>query len=461
MNFQLRGRKFFIVVVLLSSFVILSLKIISSSLDKEGTLKHYFHRFIWLGDYDPSDTKKSIARTENFSASNLQKMIEWESVLSLRNHSWKNSTRTSTGAGVGCKLSSRRIKSWTRGIVTKVTPEIHANCSLLFKGDYIEETRVRLAYQTWSPEKHALKFAKLVKAHTCMDFKDELEDNFYTTKEEAEFPLAFAMLIHNNPFQVYRLLRVIYRPHNIYCIHYDSRSSEYLKLLFKKLTACFDNIIISSVIIEVEWGHHSLMDAQMNCFRDLLRRHHKYPWRYMITLCGKEVPLRTNKEMVQLLWPLEGSSAVRSFAMPESELVRFQKKWTLRKARSKLIQTKEDAGPIPYNLTIFKSMIYFALTPEFVNYTLNDEVAIALARFLKYALVPEESFYSTLFMIQGKQKFKPTLWWMLFEAYRLPADVGDHIGYLDGLWVNKVGIVVREAPQGNWTDLETVTVRKR
>ena len=46
-------------------------------------------------------------------------------------------------------------------------------------------------------------------------------------------------------------------------------------------------------------------------------------------------------------------------------------------------------------------MIYFALSPEFVNYTLNDEVAIALSEFLKDALIPEESFYSTLFMIPG------------------------------------------------------------
>ena len=68
---------------------------------------------------------------------------------------------------------------------------------------------------------------------------------------------------------------------------------------------------------------------------------------------------------------------------------------------SKLVPTKEDAGPIPFNLKIYKSMIYFALTPEFVNYTLNDEVAVTLSRFLKDALVPEELFYSTLFMIPG------------------------------------------------------------
>ena len=53
-------------------------------------------------------------------------------------------------------------------------------------------------------------------------------------------------------------------------------------------------------------------------------------------------------------------------------------------------------------LTIYKSMVYFALTPEFVDYVLNDKIAIALTKFLKDAFIPEEFFYSTLFMIPGK-----------------------------------------------------------
>ena len=78
----------------------------------------------------------------------------------------------------------------------------------------------------------------------------------------------------------------------------------------------------------------------------------------------------------------------------------MKKKWAV-KSKIWIVPTKEDAGPIPYNLMIYKSMIYFALTPEFVNYTLNDEVAVTLSEFLKDALIPEETFYSTLFMIPG------------------------------------------------------------
>lgn len=104
----------------------------------------------------------------------------------------------------------------------------------------------------------------------------------------------------------------------------------------------------------------------------------------MITLCGKELPLRTNRELVQLLKELNGTSSVLAHATPKSNYDRFR------------------AGPIPYNLTVYKSLVYFALTPVFTEYVLYNKVAITLYKFLESADVPEEHYYSTLFMIPGK-----------------------------------------------------------
>ena len=300
----------------------------------------------------------------------------------------------------GCKLPPGGFKSWNSGVVTKLTPDIPTNCTLLFRRDELEVEKIQNASRVWPVEEHALKFTTWVKERNCTQYKDELFDNLYTTKDEVMFPLAFALVVHDNPFQVFRLMKVIYRPHNIYCIHYDRRSSQDMKLLFNNLATCFHNIIIASNITEVHWGHHSLMDAQMHCFRDLLRHHYEYPWRYVITLCGKELPLRTNKEIVQLLKPLKGTSAIRTFPVPRWEYKRFNMIWN--KTERYYVPTQIRSEPIPYNLTIYKSMVYFALTPEFVDYVLNDEIAIALSKFLKDAYIPEEHFYSTLFMIKGK-----------------------------------------------------------
>ena len=333
MNLQLRGKKFFLfVVALLLSSAIISFKIfvdttLDSSGNKEVTLKDEFVQFDCnLSNTDPTlihptSHQKSQKTLQHFSVGQLQKVnLEY-----AKAHIQTNSRSVELGAG--CKILPGGFKSWTRGTITKLTPTIHANCTLLFEGgDELEVAHVQLASYTWPAKDHALKFTKWVETHNCTDFKDELEGNLYTTKDEIEFPLAFAMLVHDSTFQVFRLLKVIYRPHNIYCIHYDNRSSEDMKLLFNKLAMCFDNIIIPDNFISVQWGHHSLMDAQMKCFRELLRNRDKYPWRYVITLCGKELPLRTNNEIVQLLKQLKGNSAVRAFPIPKWERERYQKK---------------------------------------------------------------------------------------------------------------------------------------
>ena len=211
--------------------------------------------------------------------------------------------------------------------MTKLIPDIHANCTLLFKGDELEVKRVQNASNLWPIKEHTLNFTKWVKERNCTHYKNELEDNVYTTKDEVQFPLAFALIVHNSPFQVFRLLKVIYRPHNIYCIHYDIRASMVMKQLFNNLATCFANIIIPSNVTEVHWGHHSLMEAQMNCFSDLMMNHHKYPWRYVITLCVKELPLRTNREIVHLLKSLIRTSAVRASPTPRWEHKRYERKW--------------------------------------------------------------------------------------------------------------------------------------
>ena len=345
-----------------------------------------------------SQHRSTLSSKFNHSKAHVETISFWTNFSRLKRTSTSISNKNSVA--YDCKLPPGGFKGWKSGVVTKLTPDIHTNCTLLFRRDELEVERVQNASRVWPVKEHARNFTLWVKERNCTHYKDVLFDNLYTTKDEVAFPLAFALIVHDNPFQVFRLMKVIYRPHNIYCIHYDRRSSQDMKLLFNNLAMCLNNIIIASNITEVHWGHHSLMDAQMHCFRDLLRHHHEYPWRYVITLCGKELPLRTNREIVQLLKPLKGTSAIRTLPAPLSEYKRFNMTWN--KTERYYVPTQMRAEPIPYNLTIYKSMIYFALTPEFVNYVLNDEVAIALSKFLKDAYIPEEHFYSTLFMIQGK-----------------------------------------------------------
>jgi hypothetical protein len=88
--------------------------------------------------------------------------------------------------------------------------------------------------------------------------------------ESETFPLAFVILVDNNVEQLERLLRLIYRPHNVYCIHVDAKSSSKFKAAIESILNCFDNVFIPTKTESVFWGWNTLLKAQLNCMTDLL-----------------------------------------------------------------------------------------------------------------------------------------------------------------------------------------------
>ena len=64
--------------------------------------------------------------------------------------------------------------------------------------------------------------------------------------EEAEFPIAYNILIHKDIEQMESLLKVIYRPQNTYCIHVDRKSPNYLHNSVHSLAKCPDNVFVAS-----------------------------------------------------------------------------------------------------------------------------------------------------------------------------------------------------------------------
>ena len=198
---------------------------------------------------------------------------------------------------------------------------------------------------------------------------------------------------------------MIYRPHNVYCIHYDQKSVESFKKVMRSLADCLPNVIIPYKIEDVVRGWHTVVDAQMNCMSDLYRLRDLYPWKYVMTLCGKEVPLKTNWEMVQTLMKLNGTSSVGTFFSTKMESDYFWKfKHVLAdgKAGRWAKVTNQSLGPVPYNLTVMKSLAYYSLSVSFVDFLLNDKRAIVFRKFMDQTHIPEEHFVATLFCMKGK-----------------------------------------------------------
>ena len=100
-------------------------------------------------------------------------------------------------------------------------------CAAYFKGN---KTAIEQAknYMSNNPRKPIPDRDFINFTQDCSVFKKERDyvvDWWHITKEESQFPLAYSILFHQNVEQVENLLRIIYRPHNYYCLHLDADAS--------------------------------------------------------------------------------------------------------------------------------------------------------------------------------------------------------------------------------------------
>ena len=297
------------------------------------------------------------------------------------------STTSSHGViTVQCEVPPTGFKAWNDGVVTVVKPvNLLRNCSKIFSGDKEEINKVVTQSARW---KNALTDKELLKrTENCSWVREYFKDNLYVTNLERTFPIAFSFNVYQRPQQVMRLLKFLYRPHNTYCIHPDRKSDSTFSSILINTAKCLDNVHIASKRESVYWGHFSLMESQMNCLSDLVHirdgQREQEKWKYVINLCGKELPLTTNHEMVFHLSKFNGSSVILIKEVSRDDMTRLRRK------------------KVPFNLPYYKSSTHMAISYDFAYYLLTDSIAIILRNFFKGCRIPEEHFYATLFMKPG------------------------------------------------------------
>ena len=318
--------------------------------------------------------------------------------ISIERDNETKSTRISTE----CQVPPGGFRAWSKGVVTSFEPEVEVNCSRVIFGDEEELFKVEFVMARWknSLSNHAL----MRKMENCSWLRDYFSYNLYNSKLEKSFPLAFTFVVYNSPQQVLRLLRLLYRPQNSYCIHCDTRS--HYKKFFQKIANCFENIITPSKVENVVWGYKTIMEAQMDCMTDLLklRAKQEHKWRYVINLCGKELPLWTNREIVTRLMRLNGSSSIipqRVTPEDEENMSRIKYKVLVNK-RKKKIQMGRKLGRPPFKYwQLYKSSSYNAISLAMAEYLAFDKNASRIHNFFKKCRSPEEEFYATLYMLPG------------------------------------------------------------
>uniref|UniRef100_A0A8C9Z4D6 Beta-1,3-galactosyl-O-glycosyl-glycoprotein beta-1,6-N-acetylglucosaminyltransferase 3 n=1 Tax=Sander lucioperca TaxID=283035 RepID=A0A8C9Z4D6_SANLU len=211
------------------------------------------------------------------------------------------------------------------------------------------------------------------------------------SQEEKDFPIAYSMVIHEKIEMFERLLRAVYTPQNIYCVHVDQKSSkEFLKAV-EAIVSCFSNVFVASKLERVVYASWSRVQADLNCMKDLLNSH--VQWRYLLNTCGTDFPIKTNGEMVQALKALHGRNSLESEATNDYKKSRWQYHFNVTNT---VIKTNVRKSPPPISSPMFTGNAYFVVTRAFVKHVMQDREVQQLLEWERDTYSPDEHLWATL-----------------------------------------------------------------
>jgi hypothetical protein len=248
--------------------------------------------------------------------------------------------------------------------------------------------------------------------------KERFNEKFHQedTNINRLFPLAFTILMYENVEQFERLLRVIYRPQNFYCVHVDNDASPYVLQAVKSIVQCFDNIILASKQEKVLYATFSRLQADLNCMQDLI----KYPsWKYLLNVANTELPLKTNSELVKILSIYRGYNDIEG-RWKSRNIHRTEYVWQVidtsggnEQQVPHLKKTNEKKKPPPGNVEIVKGSAYGmfilknyicnkpfflqgAFSRAFIEFVHTSPIAKELLDWSRDTYSPDEHYWATL-----------------------------------------------------------------
>lgn len=241
---------------------------------------------------------------------------------------------------------------------------------------------------------------------TCLHIIFELHFIMETlSKEEEDYPLAFIITIHKDLEMFLRLLRAIYAPQNIYCVHIDAKAPESYRTSVERLIECFPNVFLASVSETVTYAGFSRLKADLNCMEDLVRSPIK--WQRVINLCGQDFPIQTNLELVRYMQNAEWRDHNMTPGIKQPHNMRHRTQIQYKEVTGHYVASMgqdHQKTPPPHNLTIYFGTAYYSLQRAFVKYVLNSSVAKDLLEWSKDTYSPDEHYWVTLNHLEGKHK---------------------------------------------------------
>ncbi|KAJ7388606.1 beta-1,3-galactosyl-O-glycosyl-glycoprotein beta-1,6-N-acetylglucosaminyltransferase [Desmophyllum pertusum] len=212
-------------------------------------------------------------------------------------------------------------------------------------------------------------------------------------KQERLLPIAFGITVHKGARLLGRLLQAIYMPNNVYCIHIDKTSSKLFHRAVEAIIRCLPNVFIARTSSDVVWGHFSLVQAQINCMKELLESW--IPWKYYISLVGQDFPLYDNKQIVIALQRLNNLNSIKSYPMLKlNECLQLSEVFKLR--GNAIYNSSIPKSPPPHRIALYKVSTHIVVIREFVEFVIHSKIGKDFTEYLKDTYIPDETLYASL-----------------------------------------------------------------
>ncbi|WKY16191.1 hypothetical protein Q1695_001125 [Nippostrongylus brasiliensis] len=266
---------------------------------------------------------------------------------------------------------------------------VDLNCNAVIYGQ-----RENLKYKYWTFQYQSIEKELYGATDICSKIRQYFVfEKAPLSKEEANYPLSYGLLVYKDIVQVMLELSIFYHPQNAYCIVVDQSTSQSFKDFISKLPTCFPNIdtFIGTKSI---WGSFGILENVYKCFKHLTES--KHPWKYYQYLSGADLPLRTNLEMVRIMKALNGSI--------NTDVEQFEQD------RYRLMEGIHP--PVP----LYKSAMSVAIPRKSATFMLKSPKVKALLTYLSQTWVPDESFWTTvagnavLMKVPGSYRARDILW---------------------------------------------------
>ncbi|KAK3087308.1 hypothetical protein FSP39_004506 [Pinctada imbricata] len=210
---------------------------------------------------------------------------------------------------------------------------------------------------------------------------------------ERSLRIAYIILMYDSPEQAVRMIRSIYSPFNIYCIHVDKSSSDDIKKEMTSFAKCFSNVFLVSNPVDVISYHFTRLQADLHCMSDIVKKNGK--WKYFINLPNTEFPLKTNLEIVKILNIYNGANDIEGITKP-SRMMGDQIKYSFILKNGTIFKTKKIKSKPPHGIKIVRGSAYGVFSSSFIRFVLADKRARDFLEWTKDTMSPDEYFWATL-----------------------------------------------------------------